>query len=163
MESRKSPSQYPKPSLPSPTHQVFETQHRWSSPTHQVFETQHSWSRWPVATNSCPAPRRFSQQNFSVLDSKLIVYCTNHFFPTVIYVVFKMLMRGEQLTMDEECSQMRIRMVGEFVYIMQLRIWLIFHFTNSVWGTKNKQYHMATYCRRMNAHISILQIRLLCL
>ena len=48
MNFQKSPSQQPKPSLPSLTC--------------NIFETQHIWSRWSIATYLCPTPGRLLHQ-----------------------------------------------------------------------------------------------------
>ena len=57
MEFCESPSQHPKPSLPSLTH--------------KVFKNQHSLSRWPIFTNSCPNLGIFLQQQVSMVLPKI--------------------------------------------------------------------------------------------
>ena len=57
MEFRKSPSQHPKPSLPSLTH--------------PFFKNQHSWPRCLIYTNSCPYHGRFLRQQVSMVFLKI--------------------------------------------------------------------------------------------
>ena len=70
------------------------------------------------------------------MAGKLITYCINHILLTVLPVVFKKLMRDKQLMRDEECSQMCIRVAVEFIHILQLHIWIIFRFIDSIRGTE---------------------------
>ena len=89
IDFRKSQSQHPKPSLPSPTYKYFKNKHRLSSLTDQVFKNQHILSMWTVATNSCPSPVIFSWKEVSVLAGKFISSCANHFFLVFLPVILK--------------------------------------------------------------------------
>ena len=73
----------------------------------------------------------------------------NHFFSKVLAVIFK------KLTKDEKNEQSTVATYGgKFkLYIIQIRFYLFFRFTEKVRGTKTEKYDVDTYCGRIHVNI----------